>query len=423
MKLAVKIPLTLALVTVALGVALALYIHVSMSAFTDQAARDEALAQLRVATKALSSTGTVPDFAVLDDPGMPSDLRAAAAAGQRASLLLQAPDVAWAAEPVTGGKVLAVRVSWADSRETLAALDRQLAVGVAVLVGVTGLLAVGVTRGLARRLGAAERSAREIADGDLSVRVSEAVGGRDEVTQLARTVDALAESMQERLASEKRVTADIAHDLRTPVTGLVTAAGLLPDGRPTELVRSQAQRLWRLVEDLLEVARLDHVDQPLDEQVTTVSALAARGVAAAVASGALAGDAVTVSVVRDAECSTDPRRVERILVNLLVNAVRHGGAPVRCVVDGLAIAVSDGGQGFPPAILEHGARRFQTGAADRGSGHGLGLTIAEGQARAVGARLSYANVEASDGSPGGALVTLTLPGAAGEATGRHTLGV
>ncbi len=167
MKLAVKIPLTLALVTVALGVALALYIHVSMSAFTDQAARDEALAQLRVATKALSSTGTVPDFAVLDDPGMPSDLRAAAAAGQRASLLLQAPDVAWAAEPVTGGKVLAVRVSWADSRETLAALDRQLAVGVAVLVGVTGLLAVGVTRGLARRLGAAERSAREIADGDL----------------------------------------------------------------------------------------------------------------------------------------------------------------------------------------------------------------------------------------------------------------
>ena len=121
-------------------------------------------------------------------------------------------------------------------------MDRQLAVGVAVLVGVTGLLAVGVTRGLARRLGAAERSAREIADGDLSVRVSEAVGGRDEVTQLARTVDALAESMQERLASEKRVTADIAHDLRTPVTGLVTAAGLLPDGRPTELVRSQAQR-------------------------------------------------------------------------------------------------------------------------------------------------------------------------------------
>ena len=96
---------------------------------------------------------------------------------------------------------------------------------------------------------------------------------------------------------------------------------------------------------------------------------------------------------------------------------------MRCVVDGLAIAVSDGGAGFPPEILAHGARRFQTGAADRGSGHGLGLTIAEGQARAVGARLSYANVDESDGSPGGALVTLTLPGAAGEATGRHTLGV
>ena len=403
MKLAVKIPVTLALVTVALGVALALYVHVSMSAFTDQAARDEALAQLRVAAKALAGTGTAPDFAVLDDPGMPAELRAAAASGQRASLLSQAPDVAWAAEPVTGGRVLAVRVSWADSRETLVALDRQLAVGVAVLVGMTGLLSFGLSRGLARRLGAAERSARQIAAGDLSVRVSEAVGGRDEVTELARTVDALAASMQERLASEQRVTADIAHDLRTPVTGLVAAAGLLPDGRPTELVRSQAQRLWRLVEDLLEVARLDHVEQPLDEAVTTTAALAARGVAAAVASGVVPGDAISVEVRSDVDVATDPRRVERILVNLLANAVRHGGAPVRVVVDARLITVSDSGPGFPPSVLEHGARRFHTGAADRGSGHGLGLTIAEGQARAVGAVLTYAN------SAQGAVVTLTLP--------------
>ena len=403
MKLAVKIPLTLALVTVALGVALALYIHVSMAAFTDQAARDEALGQLRVASKALAGTGTAPDFAVLDDPGMPGELRAAAALGQRASLLSQAPDVAWAAEPVSGGRILAVRVSWTDSRETLAALDRQLALGIAVLVGMTGLLAFGLSRGLARRLGAAENSARRIAAGDLSVRVSEAVGGRDEVTELARTVDALAASMQERLASEQRVTADIAHDLRTPVTGLVTAAGLLPDGRPTELVRSQAQRLWRLVEDLLEVARLDHAEQPLDEHETTTAALAARAVAAATASGAVPADAVAVEISADAHVSSDPRRVERILVNLLANAVRHGGAPVRLVVEGRRIAVRDSGPGFPRDVLEHGARRFHTGAADRGSGHGLGLTIAEGQARAVGASLTYAN------SGEGAVATLVLP--------------
>lgn len=403
MKLAVKIPLTLALVTVALGVALALYIHVSMAAFTDQAARDEALAQLRVAAKALAGTGTAPDFAVLDDPGMPGELRAAAASGQRASLLSQNPDVAWAAEPVSGGRILAVRVSWSDSRETLAALDRQLALGMGVLVGMTGLLAFGLSRGLARRLGAAESSARRIAAGDLSVRVSEAVGGRDEVTELARTVDALAASMQERLASEQRVTADIAHDLRTPVTGLVTAAGLLPDGRPTELVRSQAQRLWRLVEDLLEVARLDHAEQPLDEHETTTAALAARAIAAATASGAVPADTVAVEITADAHVSSDPRRVERILVNLLANAVRHGGAPVRLVVEGRRIAVRDSGPGFPRDVLEHGARRFHTGAADRGSGHGLGLTIAEGQARAVGASLTYAN------SGEGAVATLVLP--------------
>ncbi|MEI2648296.1 MAG: histidine kinase dimerization/phospho-acceptor domain-containing protein [Dermatophilaceae bacterium] len=277
MKLAVKIPFAMALVTVALGVALAAYLHVSMAAFTDQAARDEALAQLRVASKALVGTGTVPDFAVLDDPGMPAELRASAAAGQRSTLLLQAPDIAWAAEPVTGGKILAVRVSWADTRETLAALDRQLVFGVGVLVGVTGLLALAVARQLSHRLGAAERSARLIADGDLTVRVSDAVSGRDEVAALGRTIDALAASMQERLASEQRVTADIAHDLRTPVTGMVTAAALLPPGRPSELVQSQAQRLWRLVEELLEVARLDHANQPLDESETTTGALARAG--------------------------------------------------------------------------------------------------------------------------------------------------
>ena len=406
MKLAVKIPLAMALVTVALGVALAAYLHVSMAAFTDQAARDEALAQLRVASKALVGTGTVPDFAVLDDPGMPAELRASAAAGQRSTLLLQAPDIAWAAEPVTGGKILAVRVSWADTRETLAALDRQLVFGVGVLVGVTGLLALAVARQLSHRLGAAERSARLIADGDLTVRVSDAVSGRDEVAALGRTIDALAASMQERLASEQRVTADIAHDLRTPVTGMVTAAALLPPGRPSELVQSQAQRLWRLVEELLEVARLDHANQPLDESETTTGALARAAVAAVAAAGAdsSVGDAVTVEVRADAEVVTDPRRVERVLVNLIANAARHGRPPVRVVVDGRAIAVTDEGPGFPGSLLRDGPRRFQTGAADRGSGNGLGLTIALGQARALGAQLTFANRDR------GAIATLTLPG-------------
>ena len=403
MKLAVKIPLAMAMVTVALGVALAAYLHVSMAAFTDQAARDEALAQLRVASKALVGTGTVPDFAVLDDPGMPAELRASAAAGQRSTLLLQAPDIAWAAEPVTGGKILAVRVSWADTRETLAALDRQLVFGVGVLVGVTGLLALAVARQLSHRLGAAERSARLIADGDLTVRVSDAVSGRDEVAALGRTIDALAASMQERLASEQRVTADIAHDLRTPVTGMVTAAALLPPGRPSELVQSQAQRLWRLVEELLEVARLDHANQPLDESETTTGALALAAVAAAGADSSV-GDAVTVEVRADAEVVTDPRRVERVLVNLIANAARHGRPPVRVVVDGRAIAVTDEGPGFPGSLLRDGPRRFQTGAADRGSGNGLGLTIALGQARALGAQLTFANRDR------GAIATLTLPG-------------
>ncbi|CAM5698553.1 hypothetical protein SGLAM104S_10084 [Streptomyces glaucescens] len=75
---------------------------------------------------------------------------------------------------------------------------------------------------------------------------------RDETDDLARAVDAMADALQQRLEAERRVTADIAHELRTQVTGLLTAAELLPPGRPTELVLDRAKAMRTLVEDVLE---------------------------------------------------------------------------------------------------------------------------------------------------------------------------
>ncbi len=414
MKLAVKAPLALALVTVTLGAAFALWLHVTMVAVTDGAARDAALAQLQVSSRALTATGTVPDVATLDDPAVPQPLRGAVAAGARATYLARDPDVAWAAEPTADGRVLAVRTSWAEARDLLDELDRRLVAGVVGLVVLSAALALAAAYTLSRRLGLAERTARRIAEGDLTARVSDGVRGRDEVAALARTIDALAASMQERLASEQRVTADIAHDLRTPVTGLVTAAALLPEGRASELVQSQVQRLWRLVEDLLEVARLDEARQSLELDEVTTSALARRGVTAAAAAGVRD---VTIEVTQDAMVATDPRRVERVLVNLLANAARHGRPPLVCRVAGPTITVADAGAGFPAELLAglgaDGPRRWRTGAADRGSGHGLGLTIAAGQARAVGARLEFGTA-----AEGGAAVSLHLPASAPAADGR-----
>jgi signal transduction histidine kinase len=101
---------------------------------------------------------------------------------------------------------------------------------------------------------------------------------------------------------------------------------------------------------------------------------------------------------------TDPRRLERIVANLVVNAHRHGAGPVQVTVDGPTVVVRDHGPGFPDDLLLHGPRRFHTGARERGSGHGLGLTIALGQARVLGAELLLANAP-----DGGAVATLRLP--------------
>ena len=101
---------------------------------------------------------------------------------------------------------------------------------------------------------------------------------------------------------------------------------------------------------------------------------------------------------------TDPRRLERIVSNLVVNAHRHGATPVQVTVEGRTVVVRDHGPGFPPDLLRDGPRRFHTGATERGSGHGLGLTIALGQARLLGAELRLDNAP-----DGGAVATLRLP--------------
>ncbi|MGK5630602.1 two-component system sensor histidine kinase CseC [Streptomyces sp. URMC 123] len=394
-----KLSAAIAAVGALVAIVLSIVVHNAARASMLDDSRDVQDERVRFAQRIYESTGRPPLNSKIDDPKLPKPLRDAALAGRRATYLqdngTDVPDV-WAAVPLPGGKVLSIHERFEKRFDVLEDLDQALIIGSASVV--VGGCALGVLIGghLSKRLRKAAVAAGKITEGDTGVRVRDEIGGRvrDETDDLARAVDAMADALQQRLEAERRVTADIAHELRTPVTGLLTAAELLPPGRPTELVRNRAQAMRTLVEDVLEVARLDSATERAELQEVALGEFVTRRVRA------LDPD-VRIAVLRDAHVNTDPRRLERILGNLLANAAKHGAAPIEVTVEGRVLRVRDHGPGFPAALLHDGPSRFRTGSSDRaGHGHGLGLTIASGQARVLGARLTFRNAPPDRAVPG-----------------------
>ncbi|MGW6902880.1 ATP-binding protein [Streptomyces sp. NPDC054940] len=353
--------------------------------------------------------------ASLDPPDLPAALSKAVRGSVRVTYLQDGSrPVLWAATRVSDRTVIALRHPYGHEADELAVLDRTLVTtgaAATVVVSLAGL-ALGVRMG--RRATAAARTAEGIAHGDLDARVGPR--GRDEIARLAVSVNAMADALGARLQAERRVTADIAHELRTPVSAMVTATGLLPPGAATDLVAGGVRRLSALVEDVLEVARLDAHAVSVETEPRQVSAMARRAAAG--------HDGVEVRIVADTIALTDPRRVEGILTNLVTNALRHGAAPVTVAVDvepgengedgengyRPVVRIRDHGPGFCPELLAvvttFGPQRFRTGSGSGSGGTGLGLTIASGQARLLGARLTFRNHP-----DGGGEATLRLPAA------------
>jgi signal transduction histidine kinase len=263
------------------------------------------------------------------------------------------------------------------------------------------VLAALVGRVLARRtlepVGRASDAARAVAEGLLDTRLP--AEGRDEFGAWAASFNRMAEALAARQERERRFTADVAHELRTPVTALVAEASLLrehldglpaPARRPAELLVADVVRLRRLVEDLMEISRLDAgqevvVSQPVEVVGLVKSIVDVRGWADRVR---VDGPAVTVA--------SDPRRLERVLANLVANAVEHGGPAVHVTVacDGgtAEVRVADDGPGIPADQLPRLFDRFtKVDPARTGAGSGLGLAIARENARLLGADLTVSS--------------------------------
>ncbi|MBP2584724.1 signal transduction histidine kinase [Streptomyces sp. PvR006] len=397
-----KAAVFIAVMCCALAALLGILVHVSVTGQTVNDSREKALARLTDVTRLYEAGEPLPRFAGVDPPGLPPSLHALAVRGERGTLVAddRGRPTMWAAGPADG-RALAVRLDYTQSAETIDALDRSILGSSVLAIGVT--LAVGtfaVTR-VTRRLHLTAQVARRISAGDLDARVDDprtkdASRPQDEVATVSGALDTMASSLQRKLQSEQRFTADVAHELRTPLTGLSAAAELLPEGRPSELVRDRVRAMRGLTEDLLEISRLDARNETVDLAVHELGPLAERVVRAS-------GTGTEVRIVRDATVETDRRRLERVLGNLIANAHRHGAPPVVLTVDGPVVSVRDHGPGYPAYLLESGPQRFRTESG--GKGHGLGLTIAAGQAEVIGAELVFAR--AADGE--GAEARLRLP--------------
>lgn len=399
--LAVKAAVFITVMCCALAALLGILVHVSVTNQTVGQARELALSRLKDATAAFEAGDPLRHGVALDPPELPRSLRDLALNGDRGTMVAEhrGHPTMWAAGPADDEQVLAVRVDYSQQARTIEGLDRAilwssgLAIGATVLVG-----AFAVTR-VTRRLHTTARVARRISGGDLDARVDDprtrdASRPQDEVAAVAAALDSMASSLQGKLLAEQRFTADVAHELRTPLTGLHAAAELLPPGRPTELVRDRVAALRTLTEDLLEISRLDTGRERLEVDTEPLAALAQRVVRAS-------GGDTEVVVVRDVVVETDRRRLERVLGNLVANAHKHGRGPVSLTVDGPVVTVRDHGDGYPEYLVAHGPQRFRTEGGSRG--HGLGLTIALGQAEVLGARLTFANA-----ADGGAVARLVL---------------
>ncbi|MEU7087561.1 HAMP domain-containing sensor histidine kinase [Streptomyces achromogenes] len=401
--LAVRAAAFMTVMCCALAALLGVLVHVSVTDQTVGQARDLALSRLADATEAYEAGDRLLPGARVDPAELPPALRGLALSGQRGTMVAtyRGRPAMWAAGPVAGHRALGVAVDYSQQSRTIAGLDESIVWSSALAIGATVLVGVFAVTRVTRRLHGTARVARRISAGDLDARVNDPrtkdpTRPQDEVAAVAAALDSMAASLQGKLLSEQRFTADVAHELRTPLTGLHAAAELLPPGRPTELVRDRVAALRTLTEDLLEISRLDTGRERLELGTEALGALAERVVRAS-------GTDTEVRVLRDAWVETDRRRLERVLGNLVANAHRHGAPPVVLTVDGPVVTVRDHGPGYPEYLVAHGPQRFRTeGGA---MGHGLGLTIAVGQAEVLGAALGFGNA-----ADGGAVAVVRLPG-------------
>jgi two-component system sensor histidine kinase MtrB len=298
-----------------------------------------------------------------------------------------------------------------DIDRTMGLLARVLAIASVGAVAAAVVIAQRVSGRILRPLVGVSSAARRVAEGLLETRVQ--ASSPDELGTLAASFNQMAAALQEMIRRERRFVAAVSHELRTPLAALHATSELLARRRgelppaareAVDLIVEDVTSLRRLIDELMEVSELDSQRASVRWEKVSLSSVAT----AVVRRRRLDVPADGPDVVT----FTDKARLERILGNLVDNAIEHGrGKDVRLslrLYDGeCAVAVSDGGPGIAQADLPHLFERFYKADPSRSreqGGIGLGLAIAMQNARLLGG-----TIEATSAVGEGSTFVLRLP--------------
>jgi two-component system, OmpR family, sensor histidine kinase MtrB len=332
--------------------------------------------------------------------------------------------------PGTGRYQIYLMFPLAQEVATLAALRRAVVTTGAILVILLTLIAALVSRQVVTPVRAARRAAESLASGDLHDRMK--VRGEDDLARLGTSMNYMASELEKQIntleelsAVQQRFVSDVSHELRTPLTTVRMAAEVLHEAREdfdpvaarsAELLQKELDRFEALLTDLLEISRFDAGAAVLNLEEADLRDLVHRVVEANAPLAETNNTEITVHARGEAKAEVEPRRIERILRNLLVNAIEHSeGHPIDIFVESddvaVAIAVRDHGVGFQASQARQVFHRFWRGDVSRAravGGTGLGLSIAMEDANLHGGWLT------AWGRPAmGAQFRLTLPRKAG----------
>ncbi|MEI2732855.1 MAG: MtrAB system histidine kinase MtrB [Dermatophilaceae bacterium] len=329
--------------------------------------------------------------------------------------------------PLAGGYGMYYIYPMERERDSLAVVGRTFLYGGLVLLLLIGAVAYVVTRLVVAPVRSAAQVAERLASGRLDERM--VAHGEDDLSSLATSFNEMADGLQRQIGQlehlsqvQQRFVSDVSHELRTPLTTIRMAADVLharrgefdpAASRSAELLHNELDRFEALLSDLLEISRFDAGAAVLDTELVDLRRTVARVVDASQALAERKGSRVTtLDPGAPCEAEYDSRRVERILRNLLVNAIEHGeGQPIEIAVgadaDAVAVTVRDHGIGLRPgeaAMVFNRFWRADPARARTSGGTGLGLAIS-----LEDARLHAGWLQAWGATGQGSCFRLTLP--------------